>query len=353
MDRRSECKIVARRATAAAGAPVDVKGFVPAFTPIVLLAVVVATQAGTVFAADDPEAERKARASEHLKRGAELIDAEDLPGALAEFETAYRLVPSPSIQHNFGIVYQGMGRKVAALEAFERFLTEADRAPPAAREHAQKAAHALRGEVAELQVEADLTGATIFVDGRYVGRTPQEKPIYLEPGPHQLSVERTDLGAIHAERLELSAGKRLTVPTRLARAALAETAPAVKQSPPPVAPSPPRRWQRPAAWATAVGAGLAAGVFGTQMFLRQSHVREFNRLGCGTTLPEMGGEDCQQERRSADSAGTRGLMSGLTAGALGLGAAVLFFTLPEKAGSLAVSLRTSPSRLDLGLQGRF
>ena len=102
-----------------------------------------------------PDAEQKAEASAHLKRGAELIDAENLEGALAEFEAAYRLVPSPSILHNFGVVYQGLGRKAAALEAFERFLAEAAKAPPATREHAQQAAQTLRAEVAQLRVQSD------------------------------------------------------------------------------------------------------------------------------------------------------------------------------------------------------
>ena len=262
----------------------------PALTPV-LLAVVLVTHAGTAEPTE-PDAQRKARASEHLKRGAELIDAEDLPAALAEFEKAYGLVQSPNILHNFGIVYQGLGRKAAALDAFERFLSDASKAPPAAREHAQKAVQTLRLEVAELRVQADLPGATIFVDGRNVGQTPQERAIYLEPGPHQLTVEIGDRGAVHSEILEFSAGKRLTVPVRLAQAGPPEAMADLKQSG--AAPEPSgRTWQRPAAWATAAGAALATGLFGSQLLLRYIHFKEFNDLGCGTGLPNRGGDDCQ------------------------------------------------------------
>src|SRR5262249_26720681 len=157
-----------------------------------------------------------------LKRGAELIDAEDLTGALAEFESAYRLVPSPNIFHNFGIVYQGLGRKAAALDSFERFLSEAAHPPPEVREHAHRAGATLGREVAELRVDSDQAGASIFVDGRQVAATPQTKPIYLEPGPHHLSVEKGGRGPLLAERFEVSAGQRLTVPVRQAPAVLAE-----------------------------------------------------------------------------------------------------------------------------------
>jgi hypothetical protein len=318
----------------------------------VLLAVALVTHAGMARGADganEPDAEQKGAASAHLKHGAELIDAEDLAGALAEFEAAYRLVPSPNILHNFGIVYQGLGRKAAALDAFERFLAQALRAPPAAREHASKAVQTLHQEVAELRVETDLAGATIFVDGRNVGQTPQAKPIYLDAGPHHLSVEKAPLGTAFAERLEVSAGQRLTVPVRLARAPV--PAADVQQSPR-VEPSG-RRWQRPAAWATAAGAVLAAGLFGTQIVSRHRDITEFNELGCGTTDQEMGGPPCPTLRARASSAEKRATVSGLAAVALGVGAAVLFVTLPRTPSGLALTLRASPSELGLGLQGPF
>jgi len=295
----------------------------------------------------EPDAERKAEASAHLKRGAELIDAEDLEGALAQFEAAYRLVPSPSILHNFGIVYQGLGRKAAALDAFQRFLDEAAKAPPATREHAQRAVQTLRGEVAELRVEADVAGATILVDARKVGQTPQEKPIYLDPGPHRLSVEKAGLGTVHAERVEVGAGQQLTVRTRLA-APPSEPAAELKQSAPQLEP---RLWQRPAAWATAVAATVAAGVFATELVVRHLRFDAFNDKGCGTKDAKPYHPDCPSLQKQGNNAETWATISGVAAGALGVGAAVLFLTLPEA--PVRVSFRASPSDLGLGLQGHF
>jgi hypothetical protein len=366
-DGRLRGENVAWRATAPPGQD-EVKRAVPAFTPsrrggplrpAALLGVLLVVQAGAALGAEgdasQPEAERKAEASALLKRGAQLIDAEDLDGALAQFEAAYRLVPSPSILHNFGIVYQGLGRKAAALDAFQRFLEEAPRAPPAAREHAQRAVQTLLREVAALRVQADLDGATILVDGRKVGQTPRDKSIYLDPGPHQVSVEKADLGAVAAERFEVSASQQLTVPVHLARTRPPAPAAEVKQPAafPGPAPSGGPGWQRPAAWASAAGAVLAAGLFATQMLVRHRRITEFNDRGCGTDDEKQGGEDCQSLLARGKTAEKWAAASGLAAGALGLGAAVLSFTLPETRAGHALSLRASLSGLGLGLQGRF
>jgi hypothetical protein len=321
--------------------------------PTVLLAVVMlaAGTAGAQEAPGEPDAQRKAEARAHLKRGAQLIDAEDLTGALAEFEAAYRLVPSATILHNFGIVYQGLGRKAAALDAFERFLTEAPRAPPETREHARKAVETLRPEVAELRVQSDLAGATIFVDGREVGRTPQEKPIYLDPGPHQLSVEKTDVGKVHSQRIEVGAGQRLAVPARLNRPAAAAPAEVAETSTPAEAPA--RTWRKPAAWAATVGAAVAGGLFGRQLYRRDQEVKRFNAKECGTRgLPDRP-EICTQLYNSAKWEEKWAIVAGVATAALGVGATALFLTAPERPGGLALSLRASGTDLGLGLQGRF
>src|SRR4051794_1319368 len=78
-------------------------------------------------AAADPARDR---ARSLLAEGAQLYEAGDFPAALKRYEDAYALVPSPKILYNFGLVYQGMGRKAEALAYFERFLLEARDAGP-------------------------------------------------------------------------------------------------------------------------------------------------------------------------------------------------------------------------------
>jgi hypothetical protein len=312
----------------------------------------------------EPDAERRALASEHLKRGAQLIDAEDLSGALTQFEEAYRLVPSPNIHHNFGIAYQGLGRRAAALEAFERFLAEATRAAPAAREHARKAVSELTGQVAALSVLSEVAGASIFVDGRKVGETPREKPVYLDPGPHHLSVEHPDLGSLLAERLEVTAGQKLTVrprvpqPSAPAPSSATEASGLSASAPPPATPRL-GNLHRPAAWAAAIGAAIGVGLMVPQIVQRDRYIRDFNNFllpggqKCGTDDPGAGGPPCQDLLDKARPHRNRAIAFGVPAGLLGIAAVVLFVTMPEKQDGLSLSLSGSPGDLGLGLQGRF
>lgn len=307
----------------------------------------VLTLAGAARAADPPEPDpqRKAEAKAHLERGAALIDAENLKGALAEFEAAYALVPSPVILHNFGIVYLGLDRKAAAMDAFQRFLDEAPRAPPAAREHAQRAVQLLRSNVAELRVECDVDGAAILLDGRKVAETPQKRPIYLDAGPHDVSVEKAGLTP-YREHLQAGGNQQLTVPARLSLPAapvaeVRETAP----------PAPARAWQRPAAWTMGAAATVATGVFATWMVVRHSRIKTYNNKPCSTRYMDEGGEGCRGLGDSARSANRWAIASGITAGVLAAGTAVLFLTLPDRGPQ--VSLDASPAHLGLGLQGRF
>jgi tetratricopeptide (TPR) repeat protein len=315
---------------------------VPVARPVLILVLCLVTSAAR-GAPETPE--QKAAASAHLKRGAELIDAEDLAGALSEFQAAYRLVPDPSILHNFGVVYQGLGRNAEALDAFERFLAEASRPPAAVRERAVQAVRTLREQVAVVRVASRQPSADILVDGRHIGQTPRDQPIYLDPGPHQLSI-----GAAYSERLEVAAGQRLTVPA--AQEAAPPAPPAVTpvmlaQSP--ARDEPPREWQRPAAWATAAAALAAAGLFGIELALRHRDVTRFNEKGCGSTYGDKGGPDCASLLARAHREETGALVSGVAAGLLGAGAAALFLTLPRS----GVSLSASSSQLGLRLQGDF
>src|SRR3712207_2051830 len=57
---------------------------------------------------------------------------------------------------------------------------------PARRADAKKRQEALRGRVAFVQIVSDTGGATITLDGAEVGRTPQQRPIVVDPGAHEV-----------------------------------------------------------------------------------------------------------------------------------------------------------------------
>ena len=94
------------------------------------------------------EANREA-ARAKLVEGVAALKRGDHRAALARFEEAYALVPSPKIHYDFGLAYVGLGRSADALAAFERFLAEATDAPPDKRDKAASMIASLRARGTE------------------------------------------------------------------------------------------------------------------------------------------------------------------------------------------------------------
>ena len=115
-----------------------------------------AVTAGELFAAGAARAQAavasdatREAARAKLVDGVAALKRGDYRAALARFEEAYALVPSPKIHYDFGLAYMGLGRPADALAAFERFLAEAPDAPADKRANAASLVSTLRAEVAE------------------------------------------------------------------------------------------------------------------------------------------------------------------------------------------------------------
>ena len=171
--------------------------------------------------AEAPPANEAARSAARAK----LVEGVDALGrgehrlALDKFEQAYALVPSPKIHYDFGLAYLGLGRRAEALSAFERFLAEAQDAPADKREKAAQRAAALRPQVgaATVTVEGARDGVTIAVDGREVGRAPLARPVYLDPGRHELAARLPGGGAGPVQSIDAHAGATIDVILRIDR----------------------------------------------------------------------------------------------------------------------------------------
>jgi hypothetical protein len=175
------------------------------------------------------------KARQKLVEGVELLKAGDYNEALLRFQEAYALVPSPKIHYNFGLAYLGLARYAEALDSFEKFLAEAGDATKDTRDKAEEHRKGLRGRVALVEVTADAAGADVLVDGRVVGRTPLAKPVYVDPGPHQIVVQKAGTGSPYLERITPQSGQSIKVTAKLAR-----EAPAVRPAePPPMVEAPP------------------------------------------------------------------------------------------------------------------
>jgi len=209
---------------------------------VVVSLLLVVLMGGPAARAEPPAGTSREVAQAKLIEGVALLKQGDYTGALATFQDAYRLVPSPNIHYDMALAYAGLGRSADALEAFERFLAEAPRAPPATRQKAKRDAETMRGRVGVVAISADQPGAEIFVDGASRGVTPLSRSLYLDPGPHALAARGPGGALGPAQTVVVEAGATakvaLQVPTAAAAPALAGTTVEVPGRIAPPAPAP-------------------------------------------------------------------------------------------------------------------
>lgn len=240
-------------------------------------------------------AREKVRATALLKDGARLMEQKEYAAALQKYEEAYATVASAKIQFNLGLANEGLGRPARALRAFEAYLAGAVADARERRADATTHVNALRSRVGWLSITADAVGATVRVDGEQAGVTPLDGPVAVDPGHHQVVVEKPDAPPF-ARTIDAVAGERLEVAATLASAPPREVASAPAPDLAPSNPSPdamvtateteidrsPPVYRKGWFWGL-VGAAVVGGVVTAVLLTRQGS--SFNSL-CAT--PDCG-----------------------------------------------------------------
>ena len=153
--------------------------------------------------AQSPDGEAKSL----FKQGNALFAKGDYAAALERFERAFTLRPNPKILINIGTTNHKLKRLPAAALAYERFLQQVDPGASAKRVAAvRQRLDQLRRGLASLTVIYGPSGATVRVGQRAVGTTPLKNRVYLNPGTHELVVEKAGYKAF-SETMTLSAGE--------------------------------------------------------------------------------------------------------------------------------------------------
>jgi hypothetical protein len=147
----------------------------------------------------------RSHAQELLQRGNDLFRAGNFAEALRAYGDAHREFPSPKLFFNIARCEESLGHRPEALENLHAFLRQAPEADPLIRAEAEKRMADLAAALAALDVSALPANAAIAVDGRTVGLTPLDRPIWMEPGAHRVTVERAGK-ALWVTTLEGSAG---------------------------------------------------------------------------------------------------------------------------------------------------
>lgn len=162
------------------------------------LLVLLAITSSSAIVAAEPVASPAASASattearERFQRGVTLYREGSFDAALAEFKRAYEIAPNYRILYNLAQVQVERHDAVAALNLFSQYLQqggseiEADR-----RAQVERDMQSLRGRVADLTVESNVTGARLTIDGVEAGTLPLAGPIQVNSGVRQVAVSKS------------------------------------------------------------------------------------------------------------------------------------------------------------------
>lgn len=127
-------------------------------------------------------------ARQRFDRGLQMLEAEDMNGAVAEFERTYALTRHPRVLYNLAIVYASLGRATDAADACAAL--EVDGLPGLEPEEVARIRRLhleQRQRIGRLVVRVDVPGANIQVDNVDVATTPTP-PIRLTAGTHLVGV---------------------------------------------------------------------------------------------------------------------------------------------------------------------
>jgi tetratricopeptide (TPR) repeat protein len=135
------------------------------------------------------------RAAELMRAGNALYNEGKFVEALELYRQAEARYPSHKLDFNIGVTLAALGKAVEAAEHLERFVArDRDRTPQMV-DLARRKLAALQERLARIGVICERDGATVYVDGRFVGRTPMPGWVYLDPGPHRIAVAAPGLRA--------------------------------------------------------------------------------------------------------------------------------------------------------------
>ncbi len=222
-----------------------------------------------------PNGEAQRSAGKHFQRGVALSGEADYAGALSEFKKANELAPNVAVLYNIGQTHFQLRGYAAALQAFERYLSEAG---PTAEHRSEVEANVetLRTRVGRIDVVAP-DGTDIAVDDEPVGKAPLP-PLLASVGRRKLTFLLE--GTPQIRFVEVSAGENTRVEVRPAEVARAASAPRTVSTPR-VDPSP--SVLPLALW---IGAGVLAGGAATTGILAlgaSSNLSDERRKGAGMT----------------------------------------------------------------------
>jgi len=126
----------------------------------------------------------------HYKQGVALFKEGNYKMALAEFLKSDELNPNWKLKLNIGICYFNLNRFVQAQEVLTAYIEEGgDQLDEDKRTQADELLEKISKLLAQVKVDTNVDGATVYLDDKEVATTPMSKPIVLESGLYKIRIE--------------------------------------------------------------------------------------------------------------------------------------------------------------------
>lgn len=136
------------------------------------------------------------QARKHFGQGLKLYKDGDFDAALVQFERAYAMKPNFKVLYNIAQCHFELRQYVEARDALSRYLKDGAGSIEAERQSAvQNDLAELERRIAHLTLKVNVTGATVYVDGKKAGVTPLSMPVDVNEGQRTISVETSDRGS--------------------------------------------------------------------------------------------------------------------------------------------------------------
>jgi hypothetical protein len=160
-----------------------------------------------------------ARAEQLYDEGVAATDRGDFAGAITSFQASYALNPLADVLYNVGMCHKALGELPAALNAFRDYVAGMG-GNLSAEEQAEfdGLLAELAPQVGRITVDPAEVGATISIDGRFVGTAPLVGWVAVAPGPHVVAADKAGFGP-YTTNVDVAAGQ--TVEVALLQVALA------------------------------------------------------------------------------------------------------------------------------------
>ncbi len=180
------------------------------------LLVLLALHAASPAHAEEPwKTDSESVAKELFFRGVKLLEAGDPERALDAFSRSRATIPRRGSTVNAAICLERLGRYDEALELYEEVLTRfAADLPEADRAGLTATMATLRKRVGAVNISANVTDASVQIDGRARGTLPLTTPLRVTQGAHVVRVVKNGYET-YSTKVDVKLGETSAVDARL------------------------------------------------------------------------------------------------------------------------------------------